>query len=544
MLKNLTNSFKNACNDISLVYSEYVVLNNTIIPVKAKLKDDCYENGNFVGSFIFKQVSFEVDNTYDFKNKEFEYYKKVNNESVKIGTFITTEVEDNDTTEIMKVVGMDYGLKTQIEYSSSLDYSSGEITLKDVWDECCTLSGLTAGTTTFINNDFIVDSDQFTGTGALIRDVFKGIALSTASFVKIMNDDKIYLCFAEQTNDIIEEYTDLQDKRDTHPLTCVRLGLSNIDGESVDLKDDALVAQYGENWLVINDNPFAYTEAKRNELITAILNKVKGFGYSAFKSKTSFKPYLTCGDVVKFRNRNGVLVNSIILRYTHDYDKITLEAPSETSAVINYIRPMPEVNAIKRTEIQVDKSNLKIDATIEEVNNNSSNIVQMQGSIDGINSIVETTRDNISTNYYTKDEIDNNEQTQNNNISTQITNAVQTSQSATQFQIDVINNTLENGVSKVRTDKGFTFNDEGMTIDSTDSKTKSNTDTNGFTVTDKTSYTDTELMFAGYDEDLQQALVRVANLYLTKYLVLSHWRLEEIEDPIYGKGIGFFYMGG
>ena len=197
MLKGLTSTWKNGCNAKTLTLSEYIIIDNKKIPVKADLKDDCYNNGNFIGTFIFKEISFEVENNIDFKRKEFEYYKVVNGEAIKFGTFITTEITDNDTTELVKVVGMDFGLKTQVEYMSSLDYSSGLITLLDVWNECCELSGLTSGITDFTNSDFIVESDQFTGTGATIRDVFVAIAQSSCSFVKVMNDDKIYLIFNE-----------------------------------------------------------------------------------------------------------------------------------------------------------------------------------------------------------------------------------------------------------------------------------------------------------------------------------------------------------
>lgn len=390
MLKNVSNSFINACNSISITLTEYVVLNGVSIPVKAILRDDCYENGNFIGSFIFKTITFEVDNQYDFKNKEFVYHKVVNGEDVVLGTFITTEVEDSDTNQIMKVIGMDYGLKTQVEYSSTLDYSSGEITLMDVWNECCSMSGLTSGINSFTNSDFIVDSDQFTGTGATIRDVFKAIALSSSDFVKVMNDDKIYLVFNENTNDIIEDYTELEDKRDTHPITCVRLGMSNIQGENVDLKDDELVEEYGENWLIINDNPFAYSLAKRQELITDILDKVKGFGYSSFVTKTSFKPYLTCGDIVQFRNRSGNLVNTIILRYEQDYDEIMLSAPSEISATVNWIRPSSAIDVVKRTEIIVDRDKVRIDSLTAQTQTIQDNLNNNYYTIDQANVLVQT----------------------------------------------------------------------------------------------------------------------------------------------------------
>ena len=390
MLKNVSNTFIDACNSISITLTEYVVLNGVSIPIKAILRDDCYENGNFIGSFIFKTITFEVDNQYDFKNKEFVYHKVVNGEDVVLGTFITTEVEDSDTNQIMKVIGMDYGLKTQVEYSSALDYSSGTVTLLDVWNECCSMSGLESGISSFTNSDFIVDSDQFTGTGATIRDVYKAIALSSSDFVKVMNDDKIYLVFNENTNDIIEDYTELEDKRDTHPITCVRLGMSNIQGENVDLKDDELVEEYGENWLVINDNPFAYSLAKRQELITNILDKVKGFGYSSFMTKTSFKPYLTCGDVVQFRNRSGELVNTIILRYEQNYDEIMLSAPSEISATVNWIRPSSAIDVVKRTEIIVDRDKVRIDSLTAQTQTIQDNLNNNYYTIDQANILVQT----------------------------------------------------------------------------------------------------------------------------------------------------------
>ncbi len=388
MLKNVTRTMIEDCEKREVTYSEYIVIDQTQVPIRAKLSDDCYDNGNFIGSFIFKTISFETSNDIEFKDKEFEYYKTINGTPIKIGTFITTEIQNNDTTEIVKVVGMDYGLKTQVEYTSSLHYENGNITLLDVWNEACQLSGLQSGVQSFTNSNFIVESDQFTGTGALIRDVFIGIAMSSGSFIKVMNDDKIYPIFTEDTDEIIEDYTELEDKRDTQPITCVRLGVSDVEGENVDMIDEDLVEQYGENWLILNDNPFAYTQTKRQQLITAIFNKVKGFGYSAFVSKTSFKPYLTCGDKVKFRNKNGDLIDSIVLRYTHEYKEdnmqITLEAPSETSATVSYVYPESAVDIAKRTEIIVDKEMQTITELAEEVGEYDDRITTVEQDVDTI----------------------------------------------------------------------------------------------------------------------------------------------------------------
>lgn len=385
MLKNLQDGFIDACNLVKIIYEEYIILDGETIYIKGNLKDDCYEDGNIIGTFIFKELQFETDNIKIFKNKEFTYYKKVNGISQKIGTFITTEVNDNDTQGTVKVTAMDYGLKTQKLYESSLNYESEIITLLDVYNEACTLAGIQAGNIEFTNSDFIVDSDQFTGTGITIRDVFKNIALASCSFVKVMNDDKIYLMLEEQTDEIIEEYTDLQDKRDTQPITCVSMGMSNIEGQDITRKDTALIEQYGENWLKINDCRFAYTEAKRIQLIDNIFNKIKGFGYSSFVSKTSFKPYLTCGDRIQFRNREGNLVNSIILRYNHENVEINLEAPSIIKSTVDYENPKKEIDLIKKTEYFVDQQNQIIESVVNNVTVQNNKISQITQTVDEIN---------------------------------------------------------------------------------------------------------------------------------------------------------------
>ena len=369
MLKNLTQTFKDNCNAREVILSEYVILDNIKIPIKAELNDDCYNEGNFIGTFIFKELRFETSNEYDFKKKEFKYYKVVNGESVKIGTFITTEITDNDTEETIKVVAMDYGLKTQVEYTSNLNYGSGNITLLDVWNENCELSGIESGITSFTNSNFIVDSDQFSGTGATRRDVFIAIAQSSCDFVKVANDDKIYLILKEETNEVIEEYTDLEDKRDTQPINAVSLGMSQVEGEILTKIADG-VSEENANWLVINDNPFAYTQEKRQQLINGIFNKINGFGYSAFKTETSFKPYLTCGDLVKFKRKDGVLVDSIILRYKHNFDNITLEAPSIVKTTVNYTKPVSAIDVAKKVEIIVNKQENTIENIVKNIGEN------------------------------------------------------------------------------------------------------------------------------------------------------------------------------
>lgn len=397
MLKNISQNFIDNCNKKVVELSEYIIIDGQRVPVKAELNDGCYDEGNYLGTFIFKEIRFEAENIYNFKENQFEYFKVVNGESVSFGTFITTEYNNNDSKNIINVVGMDLGLKTQIEYHSNLDYASGEITLLDVWNECCQLSGLESGIEHFTNDDFIVDSDQFsgeessTGVATTIRDVFGAIAEISGSFAKVMNDNKIYLLFTNETDEVIEEYTELEDKRDTWPITCLSIGMEGVEGESAILRDQELIDEYGEHWLIINNNPFAYTYEKREQLAQAIFDKVKGFGYSSFVSDTSFKPYLTCGDLVKYKTKDGTLVQSAIWRYNHNFEQIKLEAPSLTNAAIVYQRPINIPDAVKETGIKVDKAEQNITQLTRQTNYNSERIVEVTQNLTSIQNLFQIT---------------------------------------------------------------------------------------------------------------------------------------------------------
>ena len=365
----VSNNCKNACNSDTLKYKEYIVINNQTIEIRGKLSATAFNDKNFIGTFNLKSLTFETENDIDFKEKEFEYYKQVNNESFKIGTFITTEVEDSDTNELVKVVAMDYGLKFATPYATALDYDSGDITMQDVLDEIITNVGiqLSSKSQTLPNKDFIVDSNQFVNS-EVYGDVISAIAGINGMFAIITDDDKLKLFTIEQTNEIIEDYTELDDKRDTHPITIVQLGMSQVQGVEVEARWEEGIELYGENYLILNDNPFAYTMEKRQQLVENILDQVKGLGYSSFESKYSFKPYLQRGDKIKFKNKEGNLIDSIILKIDTDYDDITLSAPSIADATVDYVVSDTEEIA-RRAEVIANQATGEISIISNQVTN-------------------------------------------------------------------------------------------------------------------------------------------------------------------------------
>lgn len=369
----VSNNVKEAVKKDSFDYAEYIIVDNKKIYTKYKLFDDCYSDGNPIGTFVMKRVEFEeLENNIDYKEKNIEVYKEINGTGFKIGTFIVTDVEDSDTKGLVKVTAYDYTLKFANPYVSELDYASGTITLLQVLQECCNKCGVELATTDFPNKDFIVDSNQF--PNSQYGNVVMAVAGISGNFAKIGADDRLRLLLNNDTDIVIEDYEELEDKRDTHPITIVSIGVTNIEGENVTKRWEEGISLYGENYIRIDDNPFAYTEEKRLQLIDGLFEKLKGFSYSSFVSKKCFFPFLQCGDKIKIKNSEGNLIDTIVLKYESDYENLTLEAPSLIKASVEYENPPSAYDVARNAQIIADKANnnlklyVKKDDLINEIN--------------------------------------------------------------------------------------------------------------------------------------------------------------------------------
>lgn len=384
MIKNVTNAFKQNCKKDSAKYREYIVIDNKEVDIKGNLTDTAYKDTTFFGKFNLKMLKFETENDIDYKKKEFVYYKEVNGETIKIGTFIVTNVSDSDTFESVNVTAYDYGLKFANPYTTTLNYLDGNVTLFQVIQEICTNCGVELENTSLPNGTFIVDNNQFVN-GEQFGDVIAQASGINGMFATINSNDKLEFIFTNETNEIIEDYVELDDKRDTQPITSVLVATSeDLATAGAVLKDEALIEQYGEHWLKIYSYGFAYSTEKCQQLVNAIFNQVKGFAYSSFKSEYSFLPYLSLGDKIKFKNKEGKLVDSIILRYETDYDEITLEAPSIINASVDYELPETPETTSKKALFKIDQAVGEIELIAKTTGELETKTAQLRLDVDTI----------------------------------------------------------------------------------------------------------------------------------------------------------------
>ena len=382
MIKNVSSTFKANCKKDSVKYREYIVIDNKEVDIKGDLSDTAYKDTTFFGKFNLKMLKFETENDINYKKKEFVYYKEVDGEAIKIGTFIVTDISDSDTFESVNVTAYDYGLKFANPYVTSLDYKN--TTLFQVIQEICTNCEVELENTSLPNGTFIVDSNQFVN-GEQFGDVVAQASGINGMFATINSNDKLEFIFTNETNEIIEDYVELDDKRDTQPITSVLVAPSeDLATAGAVLKDEALIEQYGEHWLKIYSYGFAYSTEKCQQLVNAIFNQVKGFAYSSFKSEYSFLPYLSLGDKIKFKNKEGKLVNSIILRYETNYDEVVLEAPSIINASVDYELPETLETATKKALFKVDQANGEIELIAKATGELETKTTQLRLDVDTI----------------------------------------------------------------------------------------------------------------------------------------------------------------
>ena len=126
-----------------------------------------------------------------------------------------------------------------------------------------------------------------------------------------------------------------------------------------------------------------------------------------------------------------------------------------------------------------------------------------------------------------------------------IKESVETSQTNSEYAIEIAKQVQIDGVTKLDTKTGYTFDENGLNIEKTGAKTKSTLDETGLDVKDATGASEESLLFAGYDEVIGETIVKSKNMTVEKYLVIGKYsRMEDFEDTDGNLGTGMFWIGG
>lgn len=477
--------------------------------------DDIYTPKNgIVGSVISKQLTFDLFKPVDVNliDRELDVFIGVEDSDgnvtyIPYGTYIVQKPETDNTTNATISEAFDYMVKFNQEYISDVTFPC---TVLDLLNSICNQVGVELATTNFVNSYFQIDEEVFV-SGETCRDVLMAIAQISGSYARVGRDNKLYLGLENTTTETFEydNYERLELNQIYGGVNRVVIRLGQVEGENV-TREDVSMQENGVYEITITDNPFLYTQELRTSAIDAIWNKLKGFTYYDFTMKGVPRPYLDCGDRININGYDTILLTHSI-KFTGAL-KSEYSAIAETLSETKYLFKPEMEKALRKTEIMVNKQ---------------------EGKITAVASSVSTLDTTVNNNYQ--------EVTNKFNDYTPTSQTVQLEQSVQQLQTDTytkteINTKLTDGsVTKVQTTSG-TFDEDGMHYEKTGAKTSSTINESGVEVISTT--TNEELLFAGYDEELKQTIVRTDNLTVRRYFVLGE--NSRMED--YGNGGGIFIL--
>ncbi len=347
-----------------------------------------------------------VEWTEDLKNAfkhnvtraKIKYIKNNQTYYINYGNFIVNEPPENDSTNgTIKIVAYDYMIKFNKTYRDEIPYPC---TLKAYLLNICSQANVELGSQSFTNDGFMVTDNQF--EGKQLREILQHIGKCAFSWVRIGQDNKLYLDFKVNDENAITETITIDDyKQDAYkkaneyygPINKVTYGDSDIQGQEISVPT---VDPENVKELVINDNYFAYTKAKRQQLIQGG-TVLFGLKYMPITQLDLIGfVYLDCNDLIEVLDEEGNSIISRVFSHTIKYngaisDNIETEGISINEETYKNKNTTSASNS--RTEIIVDRANKRITEVAEEVGQYDSRITKVEQDVDGIKQQVQNAVD-------------------------------------------------------------------------------------------------------------------------------------------------------
>ena len=349
----------------------------------------------FLGGTVARRLTINfnnVDNQFNIQDEDLQLFIGVeyNNTDyyVKMGNFIVQKPETENTTDNTSFEALDYMCKFNQPYIDEIEYPCK---LVDLAENVCNQAGIELGNKDFKNSDFIVTDNQFV-SGEPLRTVIGAIALSAFSWARIKQDNKLYIDF--QKKETPEEEIDYNSffnlnfaSKEYGPLNKIILRNSQVEGENVAIQDDASIEKDGLHELVIADNPFAYTQEKRMQLIEAG-RELFGLRYMPVNSVSTIGyVYLDANSFISLKDMQEKGINTYVFNHTIDYDGTILDeiaSPALTETETKYTYTPEELQRLQKTEIIVNKQEQKITQIVENQSQFENKLTQVVTDLDGI----------------------------------------------------------------------------------------------------------------------------------------------------------------
>lgn len=393
-----------------LTFSDYyeegqdLVIEKNITSDGISLKDYCSKDGKLIGMVSSKELELKVTNdNYDLDGKEFKLEAGVmlsdgTYEYFPYGKYIVYSYADTKSNNKYKLIANDFFVKLNPDFSENKAFNpTFPIKAKAFYEQFMLSYGIEVEEQTLPNENFIINEmpnfDGYTG-----RTILGKLAELFGSFAKMNRNNKCQMYLKTQTDIVVDRNcmnSTLEIDKKYGPVNVISIGMSNIEGENVTLRDEESILENGEIMIRIDDNPFLYTEELREQAIQDLYNRLHNLSYIPTKFKGKALLYSDCGDAIKVQNMNTAAdeyVDTIILNQDISLPATrksicTNLALNNTEQKLQYISKTKQEKS--RTEIIVDKQNKKIEGIISQIGDRSEKTTTITADIDGLNSKVE-----------------------------------------------------------------------------------------------------------------------------------------------------------
>lgn len=272
----------------------------------------------------------------------------------------------------------------------------------------------------------------------------------------------------------------------------------------------------------VRNNPFWELREDIGTLLETALANVGGLTINQFDCSWRGNPFLEIGDKIALITKDDDIIISYLLNDTISYDgslnqvsKWSFEDTEEETAE----NPASLGEALKQTFARVDKANREIELVASEAASNTATISTLLLDTASIRGTVEKTEK------VTEEAIAG----LNDNVAT-LTEKVEAAITSEDVSLQIIA-ALDNGIDKVTTTTGFTFNEEGLTVSKSGTEMETKITEDGMQV-----FRDSEAVLIADNEG-----VKAEDLHATTYLIVG----ENSRFENYGTGrTGCFWIGG
>lgn len=391
--------------------------------------------------------------------------------------FVIDEVSRSEDTNEITVTAYDAIFKATSHTVSELPLSSEGYTLQEYAQACATVLGTPLNIEGVHDNAFATEyatGANFGGDESM-RQALDGLAEATQTICFVNPANQLTFKRLDVSGDAVLSIT----KNEYFQLTTGAPQRLNAICSVTELGDNVDASMGGDGVTqYVRENPFWSMREDVATLLQSALDAVGGMTINPFVCADWMGNYLLeIGDKIALETEDGGYITAFLLDDVIVFDGTlsdTTQWVYDKSDDETASNPTSLGEVLKQTFARVDKQNGQIELVAKNSESNAK-------SIDGLSNEVET-----------------------------LSKEVALKVNANDVQITV-RRELDNGVSKVETETGFTFDDSGLHIEKTGSEMKSTLDEAGLVV----SRSNTEVLTAKNDG------VNALNITVRQYLIVG-----------------------